>query len=115
MSQNAGGGRGVAESQPMCTAVHRSTNKLWRSNSIFNLWLELKGPEHLTGLSVDLLVSLHIMHKRDPSVMMFCSVPVGQTTINAAMSCHKEEPVVNAHGCPHIKFKRVSSTLKNID
>jgi hypothetical protein len=30
------GGRGrVAESQPMSTAVHRSPNKLWRSNSIF--------------------------------------------------------------------------------
>jgi hypothetical protein len=32
------GGRGVvAGSQPMSTAVHRSPNKLWRSNSIFNL------------------------------------------------------------------------------
>jgi hypothetical protein len=28
---------GVAVSRPMCTAVHRSPNKLWRSNSIFNL------------------------------------------------------------------------------
>jgi hypothetical protein len=36
---NAGEG-GVAESQPMGTAVHRSPNKLWRSNSIFNLWKE---------------------------------------------------------------------------
>jgi hypothetical protein len=25
-------------SQPMSTAVHRSPSKLWRSNSIFNLW-----------------------------------------------------------------------------
>ncbi len=25
-------------SQPMSTAVHRIPNKLWRSNSIFNLW-----------------------------------------------------------------------------
>jgi hypothetical protein len=32
------GGGGVAESQPLSTAVHRSPNKLWRSNSIFNLW-----------------------------------------------------------------------------
>ncbi len=32
------GGRGrVAGSQPMSTAVHRSPNKLWRSNSSFNL------------------------------------------------------------------------------
>jgi hypothetical protein len=31
------GGTGVAGSQPMSTAVHRSPNKLWRSNSIFNL------------------------------------------------------------------------------
>jgi hypothetical protein len=35
-----GGGCGVAESQPMSTAVHRSPNKLWRSNSIFNLCLK---------------------------------------------------------------------------
>ncbi len=31
------GGGGVAGPQPMSTAVHRSPNKLWRSNSIFNL------------------------------------------------------------------------------
>ncbi len=31
------GGEGVAGSQPMITAVRRSPNKLWRSNSIFNL------------------------------------------------------------------------------
>jgi hypothetical protein len=30
---------GVARSQPMSTAVHRSPNKLWRSNSIFVLRL----------------------------------------------------------------------------
>ncbi len=37
MSPNAGGG--VAESQQMSTAVHCtwSPNKLWRSNSVFNL------------------------------------------------------------------------------
>ncbi len=29
---------GAARSQPMSTAVHMSPNKLWRSNSIFNLW-----------------------------------------------------------------------------
>jgi hypothetical protein len=39
MSPNAGGVGGVAGFQPMSTAVHRSPNKLWRSNSIFNLWL----------------------------------------------------------------------------
>jgi hypothetical protein len=27
----------------MSTAVHRSPNKLWRSNSIFNLWCFLTG------------------------------------------------------------------------
>jgi hypothetical protein len=39
-----GGGereRGVAGSRPMSAAVHRSPNKLWRSNSIFNLWIYL--------------------------------------------------------------------------
>jgi hypothetical protein len=35
MSPNAGGRGGVAGSQPMSTAVLK---KLWRSNSIFNLW-----------------------------------------------------------------------------
>jgi hypothetical protein len=35
---------GVAGSQPMSTAVHRSPNKLWRSNSIFNLWFGGKMP-----------------------------------------------------------------------
>jgi hypothetical protein len=35
-------GGGGAGSQPMSTAVHRSPIKLWRSNSIFNLWLELE-------------------------------------------------------------------------
>jgi hypothetical protein len=29
---------GVAGSQPMSAAVHRSPNKRWRSNSTFNLW-----------------------------------------------------------------------------
>jgi hypothetical protein len=33
-----GGRGGVAGSQPMSTAVHRSPQKLWRSNTIFNLW-----------------------------------------------------------------------------
>jgi hypothetical protein len=41
------GGRGgvgcVAGSQPMSTAIHWSPNKLWRSNSIFNLWCENSG------------------------------------------------------------------------
>jgi hypothetical protein len=32
---------GDAGSQPMSTAVHRSLNKLWRSNSIFNLCFPL--------------------------------------------------------------------------
>jgi hypothetical protein len=38
-----GGRGGVAASQPMSTAVHWSQNKLWRFNSIFNLWM--KGTE----------------------------------------------------------------------
>ncbi len=33
-----GGRGGVAGSQPMSTAVHQEPNKLWTSNSIFNLW-----------------------------------------------------------------------------
>jgi hypothetical protein len=39
MSPNAGGRGGVAGSKPMTTAVHRSQNKLWRSNCIFYLWI----------------------------------------------------------------------------
>ncbi len=38
MSPKFGGREGVGGSQPMSTAVHRSPNKLWRSNSKFNLW-----------------------------------------------------------------------------
>jgi hypothetical protein len=34
---NCGRG-GVAGSQPMRKAVHRSPNELWRSNSLFTLW-----------------------------------------------------------------------------
>jgi hypothetical protein len=37
VSQNAGGGGWAA----MSIAVHRGTSKLWRSNSIFNLWVRL--------------------------------------------------------------------------
>jgi hypothetical protein len=33
-------GGGIPGSQPMSSAVHRGQNKLWRSNSIFNLWSE---------------------------------------------------------------------------
>jgi hypothetical protein len=33
---------GVAGSQPMSTVVHRSPNKLWRSNSISNLWVQVR-------------------------------------------------------------------------
>ncbi len=39
MSPNAGG-EGVAGSQLMSTAVHRSPNKFWRTNCVFNLWTE---------------------------------------------------------------------------
>jgi hypothetical protein len=43
MSPNAGeGGAEDAGYQSMSTAVQRSPNKLWRSNSIFNLWLRLR-------------------------------------------------------------------------
>ncbi len=34
-SPNSGGGGGVAESQPMNTAVHRSPNKLWRYTILY--------------------------------------------------------------------------------
>jgi hypothetical protein len=42
MSPNAGRGGGELQGfQSMSTAVRRSPKKLWRSNSIFNLWLHL--------------------------------------------------------------------------
>ncbi len=51
MSPNAGGGCGdFAGSQPMSTAVHRSPNKLWRSNSMFNLWLVALYKKGITSL-----------------------------------------------------------------
>ncbi len=37
--QGEGGGGRVAGSQPRSAAVNRSPNKLWKSNSIFNVWL----------------------------------------------------------------------------
>ena len=40
-SEGEGGEGGVAGSQPMRTAVHRSPNKLWRSN-IFIIWMARK-------------------------------------------------------------------------
>jgi hypothetical protein len=39
MSKNAGRGGSSGVSASEYTAVHRSPNKLWRSNSIFNLWV----------------------------------------------------------------------------
>ena len=41
ISPKGGWRGGCAGSQPMSTAVHRSPNKLWRSNSIYNLWFTL--------------------------------------------------------------------------
>jgi hypothetical protein len=52
MSPNAGGEGGVAGSQLMSRTVHRSPNKLWRSNSIFNLWSDRMGK---LSLSVNFL------------------------------------------------------------
>ncbi len=46
-----GGRGGLAGSQPMSTAVHRSPNKLWRSNSVFNLWV-LTNPSNITQRAV---------------------------------------------------------------
>jgi hypothetical protein len=53
MSPNAGGvgGGGIVGSQPMSTAVHRSPNKLWRSNSIFK-WCG-SGPDPAFHLDSD--------------------------------------------------------------
>jgi hypothetical protein len=51
MSPNAVHGEGVAGSQPMSTAVHRSPNKLWRSKSTLNLGPNpLVYPAHLNLL-----------------------------------------------------------------
>jgi hypothetical protein len=42
MSPRTGGrGGGVARSQPISTDVQMEPSKLWRSNSIFNLWLRV--------------------------------------------------------------------------
>ncbi len=61
MSPNAGGRGGVARSQPMSTAVHRSPNKLWRSNSIFYLW-GMDSLESIHGLLKSLKFGIW-MHK----------------------------------------------------
>ncbi len=68
------GGRGeVAGSQPMSTAVHRSPNKLWRSNSIFNLMpMSL---EHLTPPSILLgLQTVHVFPGSKVTVTMSLSL-----------------------------------------
>ncbi len=44
---------GVAGSQLMSTAVHRSPNKLWRSNAIFNLWSHLSRSIDVSSLSLN--------------------------------------------------------------
>jgi hypothetical protein len=50
MSPNAKGG-GVVGSQPMNTAVHRSPNNLWRSDSILNLLVTLDEMQADTHIS----------------------------------------------------------------
>jgi hypothetical protein len=57
---------GVAGSQLMSTAVHRSPNKLWRSNSIFNLWLA--PADHQWAVKI-------ILHKQlsDPNYLLYIS------------------------------------------
>ncbi len=51
MSPNAGvGGGGVAGSQPLSIQLYTGAQiNFWRSNSIFNLWMELEkgGPSNL--------------------------------------------------------------------
>ncbi len=39
MSPHTGKGGGVVGSQPISTAAHRAQIKIWRSNSIFSLWI----------------------------------------------------------------------------
>ena len=51
MRPNAGGRKGVAGSQPMSSAVHRSPNKLWRSHSMFNLCIIPNAVDWLALLS----------------------------------------------------------------
>ncbi len=48
---------GVAGSQPMSTAVHMSPNKLWRSNSIFNLCAQ-RSLKVSTALRVSIFVCM---------------------------------------------------------
>ncbi len=43
MNPNPGGGGVSCGSQPMSIDVHKSPNELWRSNTIFNLWLTSSG------------------------------------------------------------------------
>jgi hypothetical protein len=79
MSPNAGGGGGVAGSQPMSTAVHRSPNKLFRSNSTFNLPVPLPLlDEHLPQLITDQL--LNRLHTSCKLVLEFLNIPWGLGT-----------------------------------
>jgi hypothetical protein len=61
MSPNCGGRGRVAGSQPMNTAVYRCPNKLWRSNSIFNLPYAIEKElikEALVSITISLLIRL---------------------------------------------------------
>ncbi len=78
MSPSARGG-GVAGSQPISTAVHRSPNKLWRSNSIFNLWLQrirvLVWLEDYHSLKATMLLWLLPQAPQAQSWWTACSLP----------------------------------------
>ncbi len=50
------GRRSVTGSQPMSTAVHRSPNKLWGSNSIFNIYESPVGMSNCTAQNRPLLL-----------------------------------------------------------
>ena len=52
-----------AGSQPMSTAVHMEPNKLWRSNSIFNLWPEYT--EGVTEMQIEQYTycTIYVVHK----------------------------------------------------
>ncbi len=88
----------IAGSQPMSTAAHRSSNKLWGSNSIFNLWDKLFHQRHFTPI-----VSFNKHCSLFPS-------PGGRRILHLLVSCDSAEVAPGkATPCPMSQRKGAAS------
>ncbi len=77
----------------MSTAVHRSRNKLWRSNSIFNLWpnrfiqKKSKNPSHChISLTILILMQIYFIKHLSPVELTSTPSPCFTPATNSASS-----------------------------